>query len=144
MEIIFQFILAFFATISFSLYFNAPIKSIFYSGLIGGASWILYYIVLTELNNKILGVLLASFLVGVLGEFLAIRLKKPATIFITTGIIALVPGAGMYYTMFNIVGENFIEAANHGTETFFIAASIAIGIILSTVFSRSIKRFKKN
>lgn len=143
MEILVQLLLAFFATISFALYFNAPIKSIFYSGLVGGISWVLYYTVLKQLDNKILGILLAAFLVGVLGEFLAIKLKKPATIFITTGVIALVPGAGMYYTMFNIVNENFIKAANFGTETFFIAASIAIGIILSTVFSRSIKRFKK-
>lgn len=142
MDILFQFLLAFFATISFALYFNAPIKSVLPSGLVGGMSWILYYIVLHEFNNKILGVLLAAFLAGLLGETLAVKLKKPATIFITTGVIALVPGAGMYYTMSNLVEENFSKAAIFGTETFFIATAIAIGIITSTVFSRTIKRFK--
>lgn len=144
MEILIQFFFAFFATISFALYFNAPFKSIFPSGLVGGLSWSLYYLVVTDFDNKILGILLAAFLVGILGEYLAIKLKKPATIFITAGIISFVPGAGMYYTMLNIVEKDFTRALEYGTETFFIAATIAIGIMTSTVFSRSIKLFKKN
>ena len=142
MIILFQFLLAFSATISFAIYFNAPVKSVLPSGFVGGISWVLYYIVLKEFNNKILGILLAAFLVGLLGEILAIKFKKPATIFITTGVIALVPGAGMYYTMSSLVEENFSEAIIFGTETFLIAAAIAIGIISSTVFSRLVKRFK--
>lgn len=143
MEIVFQFLFAFFATVSFALYFNAPIKSVVSTGLIGALSWILYYVIFNVYDNKTLGVLLAALLVGVLGEILAIKLKKPATIFITSGIISLVPGAGMYYTMYNLVEENFFEAMSFGTETFFIAASIAIGIILSTVFSRFLKNIKE-
>lgn len=144
MEIILQFLFAFFATLSFAIYFNAPIKSIIACGLIGALSWVLYYSIFITFNNKTLGVLLASFLVGILSELAAINLKKPATVFITAGIIAMVPGAGMYYTMYNLVGNNFFEAAKFGTETFFIAAAIAFGIIISTVFLQSLKGFKKN
>lgn len=144
MEILFQFLLAFFATISFALYFNTPIKAILPSGLIGGVSWSLYFIILNQFSNKILGILLAAFIVGMLGEVLAIKLRKPATIFITTGIISFVPGAGMYYTMSNIVAGDFSKATKFGSETFFIAAAIAVGIITSTVLSRSIKRFIKS
>ena len=68
--------------------------------------------------------------------------KKPATVFIIPGIITLVPGAGMYYTMLALIKKDFHEAANTGTETIFIAAAIAIGIILSSTMSRSIKRVK--
>lgn len=143
MEIILQFSIAFFATISFALYFNSPIKSIVSSGLVGGSSWLLYYIILNKFDNKILGVILASFLAGILGEILAVKLRKPATIFITTGVIALVPGAGMYYTMLNLVETNFSQAAIFGTETFFVAAAIAIGIIISTVLSRLVKSFNR-
>ena len=143
MEILFQFLFAFFATISFAIYFKSPIKAILPSGLIGAISWSLYFIVLNELDDKILGILLAAFIVGISGEALAVKLKKPATIFITTGIISFVPGAGMYYTMSNIVDKDFTKAINFGTETFFIAAAIAIGIISSTVLSRLVKRFKK-
>ena len=48
----------------------------------------------------------------------------------------------MYYTMLALVRKDFLLAANKGTETFFIAAAISIGIIISTSLSRSINRVK--
>lgn len=144
MELIYQLIFSFFATIGFAIYFSAPINSIFVTGLSGGLSWILYYVIFHSFNNKVLGTFLASFVVGVLGERLAIQFKKPATVFITPGIVSLVPGAGMYYTMSYLVERDFPMAATTGSETFLVAAAIAIGIIASTIFSRSIKTFKKN
>ncbi len=68
--------------------------------------------------------------------------KKPATVYIIPGIVPLVPGAGMYYTMLALVSKDFYTAINKGTETFFIAAAISLGIIISTSLSRSIKRMK--
>lgn len=86
---------------------------------------------------------MGAFLVGTLGEILAIKYKKPATVFITPGIVSLVPGAGMYYTMSYLSNNNFNEALAKGSETFFVAASIALGIVVSTVFSKLIKSMKK-
>lgn len=126
----------------FAVYFSIPSHVIFISGLVGGSSWTLHYIVFAFLNNKILGTFLASLFTGILGEYLAIKLKKPATVFITPGIIPLVPGAGMYYTMSYLVEKDFSGAATIGTETLFLAAAISIGIIGSTVFSKSIRTFK--
>lgn len=143
MTISLQFIYSFFATVGFAIYFGAPINSIFVSGISGGLSWSLYYIVFLSLNNKILATFTGAFLVGFLGEILAIRYKKPATVFITPGLVPLVPGAGMYYTMSYLVSKEFNEAIATGAEVFFIAAAIAIGIIVSTIFSKSIRRFKR-
>lgn len=134
---------SFFATIGFAIYFGAPSNSIIASGLSGGASWSLYYIMFSILNNKILANFMGAFLVGTLGEILAIKYKKPATVFITPGIVPLVPGAGMYYTMSYLVGKDFNKAISEGTEVFFMAAAIATGIIVSTIFSKSIRSFKK-
>ena len=144
LKLIYQMVLGFFATIGFAVYFYAPLNSIIATGFAGGLSWLVYYLVLNASNNKIVGTFLAAFLVGVFGEILAIKLKKPATVFITPGIVSLVPGAGMYYTMLYLVQKDYIKAAISGTETFFMAAAIAIGIITSSIFSRSLKRFKKN
>lgn len=143
MYIFYQFLLSFCATSGFALYFNAPLGTIIPSGLAGGLSWTLFYLISTYLRQNIIGAFLAAFLVGVLGEKLAIKLKKPATVFITPGIVPLVPGAGMYYTMFYLVEKDFVQAASRGTETFFLAASIAVGIISSTIFSRAIRSFRK-
>ncbi len=143
MAIILQFIYSFFATTGFAIFFGAPKNSIVASGISGGLSWSLYYITFLGLNNKILSTFLGAFLVGSFGEILAIRYKKPATVFITPGIVSLVPGAGMYYTMSFLVSGDFNKAISKGTETFFLAAAIAIGIIVSTNFSKPIKRIKK-
>lgn len=144
MNIIYQLIFSFFATIGFAIYFSAPLNSVIASGISGGLSWVILYIFIHNFNNKVAGTFFGAFLVGLLGEFLAIKLKKPATVFITPGIVSLVPGAGMYYTMLYLVQKDYTKAAISGTETFFMAAAIAIGIITSSIFSRSLKRFKKN
>lgn len=141
MNIVYQLIFSFFATMGFVIYFSAPINSVFATGITGGLSWIILYICIYRFNSKIIGTFLGALLVGVLGEYFAIKLKKPATVFITPGLVALVPGAGMYYTMSYLVQRDFEKAAISGTETLFMAAAIAIGIIVSSLFSRSLKRF---
>lgn len=143
MAYIFQFGISFIATIGFGIFFGAPFDSIIPTGFSGAISWIIYYFLANNLGGPIAATFIASFCVGIFGEGLAIKYKKPATVFITPGIVSLVPGAGMYYTMLYLVEKDFSNAANYGTQTFFVAAAIAIGIVTATVFSRSIKTFKK-
>lgn len=140
MEMIFQFIISYFATVGFAIYFNAPGHSIVATGFSGAFSWIFYLIVSNWFNSNIVGALIGAFTVGIFGEILAIKYKKPATVFITPGIVSLVPGAGMYYTMFYLAQEDLDQFASYGTETFFIAAAIAIGILVSSVLSRLIRK----
>ena len=104
--------------------------------------WITFYIISIHLNSYTSATFFAAIVVGILGELLARYYKKPATVYIIPGIVPLVPGAGMYYTMLALVSKDFYTAINKGTETFFIAAAISLGIIISTSLSRSIKRMK--
>jgi uncharacterized membrane protein YjjB (DUF3815 family) len=143
MAYIYQFSISFMATIGFGIFFGAPFNSIIPTGFSGAVSWIVYYFFSNNFGGPISATFIASFCVGIFGEGLAIRYKKPATVFITPGIVSMVPGAGMYYTMQHLVQNDFYNAASYGTQTFFVAAAIAIGIVTATVFSRSIKRFKK-
>lgn len=142
MNIFIELILAYLTTVGFSILFSAPKASVPYAGIAGALAWSLYSISFKISASSILATFIGALTVGILGEFLARILKKPATLFITPGIIPLVPGAGMYYTMLHVIEKDFIMAANKGVETFFIAAAISIGIIISTGFSRSIKRVR--
>ncbi len=85
---------------------------------------------------------MGALLVGTIGELLAIKYKKPATVFITPGIIPLVPGAGMYYTMNYLVNRNFDKAISGSIEVLAVAAAIALGIMISTIFSQFIRQAK--
>lgn len=142
MNIIKELIQAYFSTIGFSVLFSTPKKAVPYTGIAGALAWSLYSITTNIFDSNVAGTFFGALTVGLLGELLARKLKKPAILFITPGIIPLVPGAGMYYTMLAVINNDFIMAANKGVETFFIAASIAVGIIISSGFSRSIKRVK--
>ena len=143
MNLIKQFVLSFMSTIGFAVLFSAPKETIGFAGLTGATGWVLFSITSKIFQSNIAGTFFGAITVGLLGELLARLCKKPATIYITSGIIPLVPGAGMYYTMLAIIENDFTMAANKGVETFFIAAAIAIGIIISSGFSRSIKRVKQ-
>jgi uncharacterized membrane protein YjjB (DUF3815 family) len=51
-------------------------------------------------------------------------------VFLISGIFALVPGAGIYYTAYYfIMGDNAMAVAK-GVETFKIAVALAVGIVL--------------
>lgn len=142
LEIIKQVLLSFLSTIGFSIIFNIPKGFVIKSGFVGSIGWLVFYICNLFLKNIIISTFLAAITVGIFGEIFARHYKKPATVFIIPGIIPLVPGAGMYYTMLALVEENFYTAATKGTETFFIAAAISTGIIISTTLSTSIRRVK--
>lgn len=139
MDIIFHLILGFFATLGFAVYFNVPLGAIFASCLTGAIGWVVAYISTNYFGQQVLGNFLASFVIGLLGDFFAVKIKKPTTVFIIPGITPLVPGAGTYYTMLFLVQNEYMKAIVKGAETLFVAAAIAIGIIFSAVFADFIK-----
>ena len=51
-------------------------------------------------------------------------------------MIPLVPGGGIYYTMYYIVQDSISKAVEKGIETFIISGSIAIGILTVSTFSQ--------
>lgn len=142
MSYIIQFIFAFLSTTGFAVFFNIPKDSVIKSSLCGAIGWIVYIICAELLSSTIGATLIAAITVGLVGEFMAKNYKKPATIFTIPGIIPLVPGAGMYYTMLAVIDKNFIGAAESGTEAIFTAISIAIGIIVSSSISRALTKQK--
>ncbi len=142
MEFIKQFFFSFICTIGFAIFFSIPKNSILKSGITGAIGWVIYIQITNIFSSTILGIFCGALTVGILGEMLARNSKKPATVFIIPGIVPLVPGSGMYYTMLAITEKRFNDAANIGTETIFIAVAIAMGIIISSSLSKSIKRVK--
>ena len=63
-------------------------------------------------------------------------MKCPITIFLVSGIIPLVPGAGVYYTAYYLVMNQLSMAAQKGMESI----KIAFGIVLGIAFIISIPR----
>jgi uncharacterized membrane protein YjjB (DUF3815 family) len=80
--------------------------------------------------------MIASALAVAYSDFMAHRIKVPATVMIIPAIVPLVPGGGLYYTMLGAVSQDMARFSANGTSALQVAAGLAIGIIAVTAISR--------
>ena len=140
--LILQTTLGFIVTFAFAIFFNAPKRSLVNCSAIGTLGWLSFILVRHILDDIVIATFVGSVIVGFLSGNASKRLRMPATVFIYTGMIPLVPGYGMYYTMQNFVTKNYMEAAKIGVDTVLQAGAIAMGILVASIFSDSIRRVK--
>lgn len=127
--IIAELFLSFFAIYSFSIMFHAPRSQYVYCGLCGSLTWGLY-LLFGYLNlGNVLSALFSTFFLTALTRILSIQKKTPVTVYLTTGVLPLVPGTGIYYTAYFLIMDNRAGAASTGVDAFKRAAAIALGII---------------
>ncbi|WZL82060.1 threonine/serine exporter family protein [Vallitaleaceae bacterium 9-2] len=137
------FIIATMCVIGFSFIFNLPRRVLLHSGIAGAFGWVAYTYFLNTFSSTIAAALIGALVVGLLGEILARIMKMPATTFVIPGIIPLVPGYGLYYSMLKIIERNYQQALNVGFESLLIALGIAAGVIISTSMGKLINRRRK-
>lgn len=126
---ILQIISAMIGTVAFSVLFGVPSRYYPYCGLIGGAGWAIYSVSLSACSPAVAS-LLATMGVIFLSRYAAIRKRCPVTVFLISGIFPLVPGAGVYWTVYYIITDQLRLAL----ETGYQAVKCAIAIVLGIVF----------
>ena len=110
-------------------------KFILLSCLTGAVGWGVF--LLTEgAGSEVVRYFAATVAVAVLSEILARVMKAPATIFLVIGIIPMVPGGGLYYTMDYLINGDFAMFAYRGLKTAAYAGAIAVGVSMVTSLSR--------
>lgn len=125
-----QFLLAGLGTLSFSVLFACPKRTLPYCAAAGAVGWLVYELACMLGADTAIASLLAAIPLTLLARIFAVTLRAPTTVFLLTGIFPLVPGAGIYYTAYYfIMGDNAL-AVSKGIETFKIAVALAIGIAL--------------
>lgn len=127
-----QLLLALISTFAFAILFSAPRSQYFACGLCGCFTWGMYLLFQKFGNSVVIAALFATFFVTVLARILSIIKKAPVTIYLVTGILPLVPGAGIYYTSYHLIMNHGRMAASMGLETFKMAGAIALGIIFGS------------
>ena len=116
-------------TIAFSLLFGVPRKYYAYCGLIGGAGWGVYSAA-GLLWAPAQSALAATIVVILLSRLAAVKERCPVTIFLISGIFPLVPGAGVYWTVYYMVTDQLYLAVQTG----YTAVKVAVAIVLGIVF----------
>ena len=126
------------ATFSFSILANIRGKNLFFASLGGGITWFIYLLTTshTHIPNTFC-FFIASIFAATYSEIMARVLRTPVTTLVISAIIPLVPGSGMYYTMFESVQGNVNASLNLGIQTLAIAGTIAVGVFFVSSIAKT-------
>ena len=126
-----QLLAAYVGTVAFAVLFGVPRKYYLDSGLCGMLGWLLYLILVNYTGLSVANVVFfATVLVTFTAMVLAIVRKCPITVYLICGIFPLVPGAGIFWTTYNLVSEQLGAALHTGVTALKVTVAIAFGIIL--------------
>ncbi len=125
-----QFLLALFATMGFSVIFRIPVRHIPVCVAIGAMGWITYLISDTYFGSPVMGCFFGACMVGACSAVAARIFKEAMTVFTIPGILCLVPGAKIFYTMDAFLKEDFDKMGEIGIQTLMMAGSIAMGLLV--------------
>ncbi|OON91049.1 MAG: hypothetical protein ATN32_02720 [Candidatus Epulonipiscium fishelsonii] len=137
--IVLHMISSFLATVAFSIIFNVNNKHLLVCGTIGSIGWAIYiilsdYVMISEVGSNFI----ASLIVASISYILSKIRRAPITVFLISGIIPLVPGIGLYKTMYFLLFEEYILALKQALVTFEIS-----GVIERVSYHLNRKRIEK-
>lgn len=134
---------AFLGTLAFSVVFNVSRYQLIYCGGVGGFGWFIYLMSYKITEDIIFSSFVAAVMISIASHLLAKALKNPVTIYQIGGIFPLVPGAGIYKTLYFMVNEDYTQATYFLYQTLQIAGGIAVGMVLIASFNRMISKDKE-
>lgn len=141
-------IYAFFATLFFSIIFNLKGKNIFYASICGSLGWFTFLFCKQLRYSMTTSFFIAAVIITIYSEIAAKILKTTVTTTLIPALIPLVPGGGIYYTMYYLVTSEFLASRAKGIETLSLTVALSVGIFLVStffqIFYKGLFYFKKN
>ncbi|MGL4484787.1 MAG: threonine/serine exporter family protein [Anaerovoracaceae bacterium] len=134
--------LGFIPVLAIAVLFRAPARLLPSIMIVGATSWALFQYMIMINISIVFSAFCSALLVGILGRIFSRVFKDAATLYTIPGIMPLVPGAGMYYTMLYLTRGNFEVAMSKGMTTIFQAGAIALALLLVASVAYAITRIK--
>lgn len=126
---------AFFATIALAIILGVPKKFTALVGLVGAIGWLVYLILGQGEEHIVYRTFIAALVVALASHSFARLFKSPVTVFLISGILPLVPGTGMYRTVYYFIIEDGSKVSYYFSQTLQLAGVIAIAIfIMDSIF----------
>lgn len=137
MDLLLPCLYAFLASIAFGLVSELHSwKYLLAAGFTGCVGWLVY--LLMSDYSTVPRFFAATIIAATISEIFARIFKAPATVFLVVGIIPLVPGGGIYYTMEALINGDMATFVHKGMETAASAGAIAVGCSLVSSMARII------
>jgi uncharacterized membrane protein YjjB (DUF3815 family) len=121
------------STLGFSILFYVHPRRLLMATLGGLLTTAAYLIAGRFIDGELLPNLFGALVGAGYSEIMARVTKVPVPIYMVPCVIPLVPGSGLYGTMFNFVTGNYSAAAEAGLRTLQTALGIAGGIVIASV-----------
>ena len=126
---------AFFACVGFCFVYNLRGKKLFFAPFGAALAW-LVYLLTAGLQNDTLQCFLAAVVMASYSEVMARIQRAPVICYLLVGLLPLVPGGGIYYTMEHCVSgdtEAFLESILH---TLGLAGALALAVVVVASVAR--------
>ena len=137
LEFVLQVVSAFIGVVAVAVLFQVPKKHLVLAGVTGASGWFVELVMEEVLKSAVFSSFLAALLVALLAQMLARVSKAPVTLYLVTGILPLVPGVGMYRTVYYLLQSNRELTAYYFSYTLQVAGMIALAIfVVDSFFKR--------
>ena len=141
---LFQIIAAFIGTMAFAVLFGVPHRYYLDCGICGLSGWVIYLLLVRLCGmSSVESTFLSTMVVVFISYYFATLRKCPIIVFLVCGIFPLVPGAGVFWTSYNIVSNQLNAALSSGFLALKITFAIVFGIIVVTEIRRRIQYRQK-
>ena len=131
-----QIIAAFVASLCFAVLFNIRGKKMIAAAFGGLLSWGVFILLKFITANEPIRYFAVAVLISFYAEIMARVLKTPTTTFHMTGLVPLIPGGSLYYTMKAALEGNPQGFFQKAIKTMELAVALALGIVITTAFTK--------
>lgn len=139
-DMMMQLATAFLGSLGFALLFHVKRERLLAASLGGLLAWGVYLLMGQVTDQDVVRYFVAAVVLTVYAEVLARMVKCPATLFIVTASIPLIPGGSLYRTM-EFFMENDLEAfSRQALTTVLLAVAIAVGMLFPTSVFQLVRR----
>jgi len=135
-DMILQLVTAFVGSLGFALLFHVRGKKLILGSLGGLLAWGIYLLAGCFTDYEVVRYFVASVALTVYAETMARVVKCPATLFLVTASIPLIPGGSLYQTMQYFMLNDLDAFSSQGLTTVALAVSIAVGMLFPTAVFR--------
>jgi uncharacterized membrane protein YjjB (DUF3815 family) len=141
-DMLIQLVTAFLGSLGFALLFHVRRERLLPASLGGLLAWGVYLLMGMATDQDVVRYFVASVALTVYAETLARVIKAPATLFIVTASIPLIPGGSLYRTMQNFMMNDLDAFSRQGLTTVLLAVAIAVGMLFPTAIFQLLRRIR--
>lgn len=129
MTYVIQLLSAFTGSLGFALLFNVKRRNLLLGGLGGALAWGIYLLAGFLSPDDVFRFFVASMGLTLWAEWMARARKAPATVFLVSASIPLIPGGSLYTTMQYAIWGQWDQFTASGLHTLLLAGAIAAGML---------------